>query len=145
VYRAQAHAGQAAANESTDIFGGRMGCGASDDLEHRVARTGEAEAPIAQVSFSAYHARLAGVLPTSSFRKDSHCRLAEQVHATEDVPPLSRQRRQEWSHRPRGPRAELAFAPSAHDGELDDRSLSKTRFYAAVKRLLDDVPKSAGT
>jgi hypothetical protein len=76
-----------------DLLGGRMGFDAPDHLEHRVTRTGEAEAPVPQGSLRAYHARPADTLDPSSFRNDSHYRRRRPSSRYWGRSPVSREMR----------------------------------------------------
>ena len=87
VNRAQARAGQAAANESMDLFGGRMGFGAPDHLEHRVTGTGEADKPVPQGSLRATTRASPTPGPPVFPKTISITRpLARQAHATGALP-----------------------------------------------------------
>jgi len=78
VDRAEAHPWRSAGDQAVDLLGGRVCLGASDDLEHRVTRSGQSEASAAQRELGALDAQRVGVvlrLSGSRFGSDSHFQL----------------------------------------------------------------------
>src|SRR5262245_8515163 len=82
---AQAHPWRSAGDEAVDFLGGGVRLDAPDHLEHRVPRSGQAEATAAQRDIRTLDARSAGITcgPSNSHvRDDSHYHQPRPANVT---------------------------------------------------------------
>jgi hypothetical protein len=120
---AQAHPWRSAGDQAVDFLGSGVRLDAPDDLEHRVARSGQPEPPVPQRDLGTLDARWAGTvrrLSNSPFRSDSHFEqpspggitlrgLAVRVKKRCDA--ITEQRSTRARHACGGPVRWLRFAP----------------------------------